>query len=256
MLSTFQICEVFHLYFLRSLCAKLQGRPFAVKGGICLRFFHRSPRLSEDIDLDIGSKIQVNTLGKTVDGILQGQALQSSLVSAGVQQLNFSKPKQTETTQRWKVSLSIGPDTVLSTKIEFSRRSLKNISRGIPDSELLHQYRLPPFAAPYYDADLMAAQKLEALAAPSRLAVRDLFDLHHLLTHQQVDLKKINRHVMPKTFRLASDKIRVFSFRDFAEQVTPFLTPELAELYQDSSSVETLKEETCRQLSLAINNGN
>ncbi len=80
---SFEIREFFHLAFLRQLAHRLADRSYAVKGGICLRFFHRSPRLSEDMDIDIGG-VPVATLANTVERILEGRALAAALASLGV----------------------------------------------------------------------------------------------------------------------------------------------------------------------------
>src|SRR5258706_14587086 len=117
----FRLREFFHLYVLRQLTARLASRPYAVKGGICLRFFHRSPRLSEDLDLDIDPRMPVKTLQKNVDAILTSDALAASLHIHGVRDVEPSKPKQTETTQRWKAALILTGGTRLSTRLEFSR---------------------------------------------------------------------------------------------------------------------------------------
>lgn len=250
-MAPFEIRELFHLVFLRNLCSRLSGRPFAVKGGICLRFFHRSPRLSEDIDLDAGPKLRRDTLEKTVDTVLQGPALQSSLVAAGVLRLSFSKPKQTETTQRWKVALTLSADSTLPTKIEFSRRSLKSeISRSVPDHELLRLYRLPAFGAPHYGSLEMVIQKIHALAAPSRYALRDLFDLHHLLSFEKIDLAAAEKKIPRDVVMAAGDKVNRFSFDDFGSQVVPYLTPEMVSLYQNASAFENLKSETRSHLQI------
>src|SRR6266852_551726 len=101
----FLLREFFHLTFLRLLGLRLAGRAYAVKGGICLRFFHGSPRLSEDIDLDAAAGIRSDTLAKGVDAILNGGALLGHLESRGISRLTVTKPKQTGTTQRWKIAL-------------------------------------------------------------------------------------------------------------------------------------------------------
>src|SRR5688500_3536617 len=120
----FRVRELFHLFVLRQLGGRLSNRPYAVKGGICLRFFHRSPRLSEDMDFDVTSQIPVKTLEGNVDAILSGNALAASLHRYGVQGIELSKPKQTETTQRWKIGLRTTGRGRLATRIEFSRRLL------------------------------------------------------------------------------------------------------------------------------------
>src|SRR6185295_16957176 len=103
--SGFAVREMFHLHVLRHLATRLSGRPYAVKGGICLRFFHRSPRLSEDMDIDIASGIPVRTLQSNVDAVLNSHSLAASLRLHGVVAIEHTRPKQTETTQRWKAGL-------------------------------------------------------------------------------------------------------------------------------------------------------
>src|SRR3989338_8356434 len=97
----FQSRERFHLLFLLTLSGRLKGRLYAVKGGICLRFFHHSPRLSEDMDLDI-AKIPTTTLAHAVEQILRAPSFHSQLEAKGLNLKQISSPKQTPTTQRWK----------------------------------------------------------------------------------------------------------------------------------------------------------
>ena len=103
--KSFELRAFFHLTLLRQLGIRLSGRSYAVKGGICLRFFHRSPRLSEDMDLDIVSQVRLETLRNAVDSVIDGRAMLATLISAGVTAVQSTKPKQTEAIQRWKVML-------------------------------------------------------------------------------------------------------------------------------------------------------
>ncbi len=240
-IASFEHREYFHLLVLRQLAPRLAGRNYAVKGGICLRFFHRSSRLSEDMDLDIAEGVRVDTLAKAVDAVLNSQALLASLAPRGIGRLRISKPKQTGITQRWKVGLVLGNDLTLATKIEFSRRQNKITSTsGLPDGRLLSQYRLPSFAASFYDAVSMTEQKLFALAADARYAVRDLFDLHHLFFVAGVDPARIRTGMPQDVLRSALEKIGRFSREDFLEQVAPFLTEDLASLADDPGAFERL----------------
>lgn len=240
MFTSFQLRELFHLLVLRALSLRLVGRPFSLKGGACLRFFHRSPRFSEDMDIDVSPQIRLPTLQKAVDGILSGRSLLAALAPNGVLQLDISKPKQTETTERWKVNLVVGPDSSVPTKIEFSRRS-KTVSfkTGVPDSEILNRYKIPPFAAPYCDTAHMSAQKIGALSSPNRLAVRDLFDLDHLFF--QMGEKAGPIVVDSKTIESALEKLGSFGFSDFQEQVAPFLTEEMTSLYKKRDAFDQMK---------------
>ena len=241
---SFELREFFHLALLRHLAARLSGRSYAVKGGICLRFFHRSPRLSQDLDVDIVSNVRLKTLQNAVDSVLESQAFASALLRQGITRIAASKPKQTETTQRWKAALYAGAGEPLSTKIEFSRRNDRiSCSTGMPDAELLGHYRMTPFAAQFYDGAAMAAQKIAALSSPSRYAVRDLFDLHHLLRVVLVKPDDAVKLLETRTLESAADKVASFTFGDFKEQVLPYLSGDLMDLYRKEGAFERQKSE-------------
>jgi predicted nucleotidyltransferase component of viral defense system len=242
-ITSFEVVELFHLHFLRYVSIKLSQRSYAVKGGVCLRFFHRSPRLSADIDLDAHPQVSVNTLGKIVDTILESRGFVSNLSPQGVVSLNFRKPKQTNTTQKWKVDLLIG-DQVTTTKIEFSRRAGEiNDLQGTPGPELLSRYKMMPFAAKYYGAEEMTVQKLGALSADNRNALRDLFDLHHLFYFLGVDPQEIRNRVDSQTVDRADRKITTFTHRNFQEQVSPFLSESLAAMYEEADNFQRLRDQ-------------
>jgi predicted nucleotidyltransferase component of viral defense system len=247
--KSFELRELFHLALLRHLGTRLSGRSYAVKGGICLRFFHRSPRLSEDMDLDIVSQIRVETLRNAVDSVIDGRAMLATLLPLGVMGLKVTKPKQTETTQRWKVALQLNGGDSLPTKVEFSRRSDQiKYSTGLPDGQLLKQYKMVSFAAQYYDATEMSAQKIRALAAPARNALRDLFDLHHLLFGLGTKPDEISALIEEATILAAAEKVLTFTFEDFQEQVLPYLTAELIPLYEGSGTFDRQKDEVSNAL--------
>lgn len=241
-LRSFEIRELFHLALLRHLAARLSGRSYSVKGGGCLRFFHRSPRLSQDMDLDVVSSLRVETLRNAVDSVIDGRAMLATLMPAGVSRLSATKPKQTDTTQRWKVLLEVG-DERLSTKVEFSRRRDRvEFSTGIPDAELLRRHKMTPFAAQFYDKASMAAQKIGALASPKRNALRDLFDLHHVfftLGCRPADVLPLVDEGMPAA---AAEKVLGFGFADFREQVVPYLAADMIDLYRSPAVFEQQKE--------------
>lgn len=201
------------------------------------------------MDLDIVSQIRVETLRNAVDSVIDGRAMLASLMPVGVTNISATKPKQTGTTQRWKVSLQIGSDEPLHTKIEFSRRRDRiSYSTGVPDSQLLKQYKMTPFAAQHYDAASMAAQKAISLASPARVALRDLFDLHHLFFTIGAKPEEVSPLVEPKTFEEAAEKVMRFTFEQFQEQVVPYLTAELVALYGDSTLFEKQKDEVAKVL--------
>src|SRR5438270_11440376 len=120
MLLDRQAVELFHLHFVRRLCRGPDKDRFAIKGGCNLRFFFESVRYSEDLDLDV-ERVPVHTLKEKVTRLLADQSLALPLRSRGISLGETSAPKQTETTQRWKVGLRLqGSALALHTKIEFS----------------------------------------------------------------------------------------------------------------------------------------
>lgn len=247
--KSFELRELFHLALLRLLGARLSGRSYAVKGGICLRFFHRSPRLSEDMDLDIVSQVRASTLENAVDSVINGRAMLATLIPVGVTAIKATKPKQTDTTQRWKVMLQMSGDEELRTKVEFSRRRGEiQFSNGVPDANLLRHYKATPFAAQYYDAASMSAQKTEALAADGRNALRDFFDLHHLFYTIGSKPEEVSALLDPKIPEAAAEKVSSFTFDAFQEQVVPYLPAELMDLYRDSVVFDKQKNEVTTML--------
>src|SRR5262245_61830738 len=139
--------EFFHLVFLRALVGKGQDKSlFAVKGGCNLRFYFGSVRYSEDIDLDV-TVVAKGTLRNKVDRLLGSPLVTAPLKTRGLEVTEVSAPKQTETTQRWKVGLKVGGRSLaLRTKIEFSRRgTVDGTSFEVVPAEVLRPYGLTPF---------------------------------------------------------------------------------------------------------------
>src|SRR5260370_6605665 len=94
--------EHFHLLFLAQLGTRLDKKLYALKGGCNLRFFWKSIRYSEDIDFDVHT-IAKHTLQKNVKQILDASGFKQILRSSKMELTNVSEPKQTDTTQRWKI---------------------------------------------------------------------------------------------------------------------------------------------------------
>jgi hypothetical protein len=101
-----QAIEIFHLLFLRALGGRVDKSLFCLKGGCNLRFFFKSIRYSEDLVLDIHT-MSVGTLKNNVDRLLEAQSFLHALLAQGIEIARRSVPKQTGTTQRWKLHLRI-----------------------------------------------------------------------------------------------------------------------------------------------------
>jgi len=221
--------EQFHLLFLDQLGRKLDKRHYALKGGCNLRFFLRSIRYSEDIDLDVQS-ISVVSLQDRVNQILQGASLARILQARGLSISACSAPKQTETTQRWKLALAVkGTELPLNTKIEFSRRGISEPVVFEPvDSLLMRDYQLTPILASHYPAEAAFRQKINALIFRSQTQARDVFDLDHLL-RCGVSTKGM---VLPSQWRDAQQNAMSISYDVFKSQVLAYLAPEYQSQYE------------------------
>ena len=121
-LSFLAIREVFHLEFVRWLAHKIKPENYVLKGGVNLRFFFKSIRYSEDMDLDLRG-VKVEILKQKVIKILQSIIFQDNLKPFGIEKIippDIKKAKQTETTQRFKIHLITPGGEDFFTKIEFS----------------------------------------------------------------------------------------------------------------------------------------
>lgn len=246
-LDPFTAREFFHIAALRHLAARLGGRAWALKGGVCLRLFHGSARLSEDMDLDVDPGVRRATLEKGVDAVLGSPALRADLVRAGLSVVRAAKPKQTETTQRWKVELALAGEPV-QTKVEFSRRrETPPAESAAPSPTLLDLYGVTQFAARHYGAAEMAVQKAAALAADNRTAVRDLYDLDLLWSRRPGDVGPALAAVPGALREAAAAKSETFAWRDFQGEVLPYLEASARAGYSPGSFA-ALKESVAARL--------
>jgi len=101
----------------------------------------------------------------------------------GIEIARTSQPKQTETTQRWKLTLRLTESGAeVPTKIEFSRRGLdgEKAAESV-DPGIIRTYRLYPVIVQHYSVHSAFAQKVSALALRDQVQSRDALDLKLLL---------------------------------------------------------------------------
>ena len=169
-----QTVELFHLLFLQQLGTRMDKHLNAVKGGCNLRFFFKSIRYSKDLDLDVHTTAK-ETLRKNVNQILKFPGLAQILRTHGLEISFVSEPKQTETTQRWKIHLRTDNGGELPTKIEFSRRSFdESVAFEAVDPEITRLHRLRPILTTHYTLEAAFAQKVEALIHRAETQARDV----------------------------------------------------------------------------------
>lgn len=237
-----QTIEIFHLLFLRAFGARVDKALFVLKGGCNLRFFFKSIRYSEDMDLDIHT-MSVGTLRNNVSRLLEGPAFAQALRAQGIEIVRTSLPKQTETTQRWKLILRITESGAeVPTKIEFSRRGLDGEMAVEPvDAEVIRTYRLYPVIVQRYSVHTAFAQKVSALALREQIQSRDVFDLKLLLDAGGAG------HPLPATaaanLATAIDNALTVDYDAFAGQVVAFLEPEYQEHYGTRKAWAELQEQ-------------
>jgi predicted nucleotidyltransferase component of viral defense system len=240
-----QIVEYFHLTFLQVLQSRLDQASYVLKGGANLRFFFDSVRYSEDIDITVEG-IEPWHLTEKIDGILTSPTMRTLLRSGGVSVGEFSKLKQTEMTQRWKVPILVpGREDAVRTKIEFSRRNgeTRYLLEAVP-GRVVEPYAMRAPTLQHYTEDAAREQKVLALAGRSETQARDVFDLD-LLLHQQ---PLAAGAATPEVLDQAAERALALPYAAFRDQVLPFLDPEIVELYDTRKAWEQMQSFVVRRL--------
>jgi len=228
-LSTTQSLEMFHLSFLSVLQTRLQPRSYVVKGGANLRYFFDSPRYSEDIDLDTLDTEQWR-LEEQIDAVLKAPALPRLLSAHRLRIADWSKPKQTETTQRWKIGLSNAVQVEIRIKIEFSRReTVGDFELLVVPEQLVRPYGIRPPTVQRYDAGSMLKQKILALALRNETQARDVFDVERLLRGwpDARPFEGIDGHTRNQAIEAALN----LTHGTYDTQVVPFLESAVMDIY-------------------------
>ena len=240
LLSVVQSIEIFHLCFLSILQTSVQPRSYVVKGGANLRYFFGSPRYSEDIDLDT---IQTERwrLEEHIDAILNGPALLRLLTAQGLNIADWSKPKQTETTQRWKIGLSNRTQTEVRTELEFSRREIEgDFDLLVVPDQFVRRYGIRPPTVQRYDASAMLKQKVLALALRNETQARDVFDLELLFRAcpEATPFGGVDEPTRTQAIAAATG----LAYATYNTQVVPFLESDVVEIYASEDSWNRAQE--------------
>jgi len=225
--------ELFHLLFLRHMSEKLDKGLYAVKGGCNLRFFFKSIRYSEDLDIDVKT-VAKETLRNKINKVFEGQLFQQALSARGMEIDRLSEPKQTETTQRWKMSIKLANAPMpMPTKIEFSRRHMEEACVfELIDPELIQSYQLYPILANHYTQEAAFCQKINALVHRTEVQARDIFDLQLLLDRgAKPDCLP---DVLRKQLDVAIEHALSVDFSAFRAQVVAYLMDEYQDYYASS----------------------
>jgi hypothetical protein len=177
------------------------------------------------MDLDVGG-IGAQAFRDRVNEVLASRPFSQILEARGITIERVSAPKQTDTTQRWKLGLRAeGVAAALPTRIECSRRGLDpGVAFGSVDPRLARLHRLPPLMVSHYDAPTALKQKVGALAGRREPQARDVFDVHHLLAGGAGTAggPAFDRSVVER----ACANALAIDFGMFKSQVLAFLEPE------------------------------
>lgn len=241
-----QAIEFFHLVFLAVMQGRLDQTYYVLKGGANLRYFFDSDRYSQDIDLD-AVEIEKWRLEEKIDQIFESPAIRMQLERAEIAIGQITKPKQTETTQRWKLSLQrAGRQSPVHTKIEFSHRGHDNrcILEAVP-IRVTHPYALRPPTVLHYTCYPALEQKIAALAQRSETQARDVFDIELLL--RQLPEPPVIGQVDTNHIEAAIERARELPFEAFNSQVAPFLDPDIADQY-DRQAWEAIRTDVVEGL--------
>lgn len=241
--SLLQLRELFHLEVLRRLAQKLKPGQYALKGGVNMRFFFGSPRYSEDMDLDVQA-VAGHALRDAVMAIITSLSLREMLASYGIKNIvapDIAKAKQTETTQRFKIHLATSSGEDLFTKIEFSRRGIKEgVKVETVRAEILRTLLLPPLMCPHYGAEAAMVQKIEALAGRASTQARDIFDFYLLTTQARLSkefMDKGKKDILAK----ATKNIYSVEFDKFRDTVIPYFPEADRALYNETGRWDEIR---------------
>jgi predicted nucleotidyltransferase component of viral defense system len=253
--SDAQIIEVLHLLFLQVLTAHSRDW-FLLKGGANLRYFFGSVRYSNDIDLDFFGK-KGWQVERSVDAVLAGRALGVLLGQHGLQVKESTKPKQTETTRRWKLGIARHDATsdLVRTKIEFSNRgafSDDHLYETIP-RQVVDPYAIRPATMSHYGQVAALEQKIAALALRSETKARDVFDLELLFRLRRASGQ--HRGVDVSHAPVAAQRALEITDSSFRSEVVPFLDPDIAALYDGEEQWEIMRTMVSDEIKALIIDG-
>lgn len=240
--------ERFHLVFLRHFSTVISSGTICLKGGVNLRLYHNSPRLSEDLDFDV-RVVGVEILKKNVNKVLAGRPLLTELAVVGITLSAIKPAKQTPTAQRWKFHV-IHEANPWPTRLEFSRRKDEPFEHCVtepPSPALLAEQQVVPFVFNHYTPPAAYRQKINALATRTHMQARDVFDLHHLSRYAAAA-----REAPPALVARALAQLSLIGFDLFYNQVVPFLPADLAAHYGTPNVWQAMAEKVRDDLSAAL----
>lgn len=253
MFSDLQIREAFHFCFLERLLKLSDIRLYVLKGGVNLRFYFRSPRYSEDMDVDVlGGGVQ--TLRKNGYKILEDPAFKRSLKVFDIDAIEVNDPKRakhTATTQRFRCTLVRASGQRLPTRVEFSRRAADPEAGAVVeriDPEIARPYRRLAYLCRHYSATAAVAQKIAALAGRATTQARDVFDLGVLVRGGHFAAAARDGALTGAPLSRAIECLMTLTREDYEGQVVNFLSADSSDEYAGAAAWDALRNEVFEAL--------
>lgn len=217
--------ELAQVQFLSSVFKKVVDREIVLKGGFAMRVVANSARPTKDIDLHANgaSKERVHALVTNAISDLKKLNI--------LDNLRVSEPKQTDTTQRWKINGQVG-ETPVHLTVEVSRR-------GLVPKELVQSVKyerkglgVPPAIIESFSPTAIAAAKFEALSSVTRESPRDFFDMDLLISMQaeppvHIFAGNYSDEELRKKLEIIAEKIDKMDYDTIKSTLVPSLSPEL-----------------------------
>lgn len=239
-----QIAEGFHLAFLQALSTRANLTAWALKGGGNLRFFYRSDRFSEDIDLDTFD-IQPWAFQERVDQTLASDLLKRTLgvLDARIEYVN---PKErSETKSKWVIGIRHPSETdPVYTQIEVSHgaypyREFVKVEPVVPAAIAPYAVALRQPTLGHYLPRAAIAQKVDALWGRDVRQPRDVFDLD-LLFRVAPDAV-VQGDIDEADLRAAITRVVEIGYDEFRAKVLSFIEPAALPLYEPVEAWEGMQ---------------
>jgi len=247
-----ELREFFLLVFLRHLSQRFAGKKWAVRGASCMRFFHRSPRIPEEIELDAEPRMNPASIKEAVETVLENKVFATVISTKGIKSIKVSPAAKNAAAISWKVIINTVNGRHITTGIEVGfRKKAPAFSTGAPALTILERHAFQPFSAQFYGADEMAAQSISALVGAKRNASRYLFDLDRLFNSARVKPEMAAKLAVVKDIKPALGRVGTFTYSDF-RKVLPFLDGDLLRLYTDPRTFGEIKSRVGKAISRMV----
>lgn len=229
-----QVVESFHLALMTVLGDRAGRDAFVLKGGASLRFFLRSIRYSEDLDIDVPT-MEPWRFTDRIKATVEGEILARLLALLGTTVNQGYRKDASATKEDWSFELA-HPDVPLPvrTRVEVSYREYDYPADSwFPDrpaDEVMAPYarvmRAPVITR--YRVPVAMSQKVRALCGRMESQPRDVFDLDFLFggwPDRPTDLEEAE-------IGTAIDRVYEIGYGEYVSKVVTMLDPALASLYE------------------------